>query len=97
MQPVARVLTDVRLLLLGLDGAPRADVAVWRGTLPAGTQHRRPEEAVAAGGAAAAMGPYDGAWAALCHVRHLIGQDPADLVWREHAAAAWASGGAEDE
>ena len=88
MQPVARVLTDVRLLLLGLDGAPRADVAVWRGTLPAGTQHCRPEEAVAAGAATAAVGPTDGAWAAVRHARDLVGEDPADLVGREHAAAA---------
>ena len=88
MQPVARVLTDVRLLLLGLDGAPRADVAVWRGTLPVGTQHCRPEEVVAAGAATAAVGPTDGAWAAVRHARDLVGEDPADLVGREHAAAA---------
>ena len=88
MQPIARKLTDVRLLLLGLDSAPRADIALWRGTLPAGTQHRRPEEAVAASGAAAAVGPHDGAWAGLRQVRDLIGQDPADLIGREHPAAA---------
>ena len=89
MQPVSRVLPDVRLLLLGQDGAPRADVAAWQGiTLPAGTQHSRAEESVAAGAAAAAVGPYDGAWTAVRHVRHLIGQAPADFLWREHPAAA---------
>ena len=88
MQSVSRVLPDVRLLLLGQDGAPRADVAVWQGiTLPAGTQHRRAEEPVAAGAAAAAVGPYDGAWTAVRHVRHLMGEDPADLLWRENHAA----------
>ena len=89
MQPVARVLPDVRLLLLRQDGAPRVDVALWRGvTLPAGTQHRWAEEAVAACAAAAAVGPCDGAWAALRYVRHLIGHGPADLLGGEHAAAA---------
>ena len=88
MQPVARVLADVWLLILRVNGAPSADVALRRGTLPAGAQHGRPEEAVAAGGAAATVGPHDRARAALRHVRDLIGQDPAYLLGRELPAAA---------